>query len=66
LFNLLGGFLSTRLPIIFPSQLQSLFLLSLLIRLAVFGALFLRLPPDEKTGRPIDFLAFSRRLLNNS
>ena len=66
LFSLLGGFLSTRLPTIFAWQLQSLFLLSSLVRLTVFSLLFLTLPRDEGRGRPIDFLQFSRRLLNNT
>ena len=66
LFSLLGGFLATRLPTLFTWQLQSLFLLSSLLRFAVFGLLFLKLPPEEKHGRPIDFLQFSRRLLNNT
>jgi MFS family permease len=66
LFSLLGGFLSTRLPTIFAWQLQSLFFLSSLARLAVFSLLFLTLPKDEARGRPIDFLQFSRRLLNNT
>jgi len=66
LFSLLGGFLSTRLPTIFAWQLQSLFLLSAVLRLAIFGLLFLTLPKEEGRGRPIDFLQFSRRLLNNT
>jgi MFS family permease len=35
LFSLLGGFLSTRLPVIFDFQLQTLFLISCVARLAV-------------------------------
>ncbi len=66
LFSLLGGFLSSRLPTIFAWQLQSLFLVSALVRLAVFGLLFLTLPRDTGRGKPIDFLQFSRRLLNNT
>jgi MFS family permease len=50
--TLLGGFLSTRLPLFFHWQLQSLFLLSALVRLLTFSYFFPRLeeytPPRGK------------------
>jgi uncharacterized membrane protein len=46
-FSLLGGFLSTRLPVIFGWQLQSLFGMSSLMRIIVVLVLF-RLFRDEK------------------
>jgi len=46
-FGLLGGFLSTRLPVIFGWRLQSLFGLSSLMRIIVVLVLF-RLFKDEK------------------
>ena len=46
-FGLLGGFLSTRLPVVFGWQLQSLFGLSSLLRIIVVLVLF-RLFHDEK------------------
>jgi MFS family permease len=50
--TLLGGFLSTRLPFVFAWQLQSLFLLSALVRLVTFSYFFPRLeeyaPPRGK------------------
>jgi MFS family permease len=39
-FGLIGGFLSTRLPVLFSWQLQSLFGLSFLLRMAVVLGLF--------------------------
>jgi MFS family permease len=46
-FSLLGGFFSTRLPVIFAWQLQSLFAMSSLLRIVVVLVLF-RLFKDEK------------------
>jgi len=46
-FGLLGGFLATRLPVLFSYQLRSLFLISGLLRLTVVLALFGRLRRDE-------------------
>jgi hypothetical protein len=40
--TLLGGFLATRLPTLFAWQLQTLFLLSALVRLATFSLFFPR------------------------
>lgn len=39
-FSLMGGFLATRLPVFFGWQLQSLFLLSGILRLGIFAAFF--------------------------
>ncbi len=46
-FSLLGGILSTKLPLLFQWRLHSLFLLSVIMRLLVFVVLFLRFPPLE-------------------
>ena len=66
LFSLLGGFLASRLPMIAVWQLQSLFLLSSLLRFAVFGGLFLNLPHDgnKDASRITDFFQFARRLMD--
>lgn len=47
-FSLAGGFLSTRLPELFGWQLKSLFLLSAILRFAVYGTLFVHFPVIEK------------------
>lgn len=39
-FSLLGGFLSTRLPVLFTYQLQTLFFVSMIARLAVITVFF--------------------------
>jgi MFS family permease len=39
-FSLLGGWLATRLPIVHEWRLQSLFLLSAMLRLGIFVLLF--------------------------
>ncbi len=39
-FSLIGGFLSTRLPVLFSWQLQSLFCVSFIVRLAIVIGLF--------------------------
>jgi MFS family permease len=41
-FSLLGGFLATRIPVFFDWQLQSLFLLSGILRVGIFLGLFWR------------------------
>lgn len=46
-FSLLGGFLSTRLPVLFGWQLHTLFLVSTILRLAVYLLMFLRFPAIE-------------------
>ena len=48
LFSLAGGFLATRLPVIFSWKLQSLFFLSAILRFATFGSLFFRYPHYER------------------
>jgi MFS family permease len=52
-FTLLGGFLATRLPAVFSWPLQTLFLISSVLRLIAYGAFFPRLkqytpPSGEK------------------
>ncbi len=47
LFSLLGGFLATRVPIIFEWRLQTIFLISSMLRLVVFMVFFLKLPHYE-------------------
>jgi len=68
LFSLLGGFLAPRLPAVAGWQLQSLFLLSSLLRFAVFGILFLNLPKDGNNDAPrmTDFFQFARRLMDKA
>ncbi len=46
-FSLLGGYLSTRLPKLFGWELKSLFLLSSVLRFAVYGLLFVRFPVHQ-------------------
>jgi len=45
--SLLGGYLSTRLPALFGWELKSLFLLSSILRFAVYGFFFVRFPVFE-------------------
>lgn len=46
-FSLIGGYLSTRLPVLFHWQLSTLFLLSGTMRLIIFFALYNRFPHFE-------------------
>ncbi|MBN1760136.1 MAG: MFS transporter [Chitinispirillaceae bacterium] len=47
--SMLGGFLATRLPIIFTCRLHSLFLLSSVMRFLIFGLFIVRYPKYETT-----------------
>lgn len=47
IFSLIGGYLATRLPIVFKYRLSSLFLLSSLMRFIIFFFLILRYPKYE-------------------
>ena len=51
LFSILGGILATRLPQFFHFRLQSLFLLSALLRFTVFALFFVRYPHFEPIER---------------
>ena len=51
IFSVTGGFLATRLPVIFRCQLHSLFLLSSLLRFLIFILLIIRYPKYEPAGR---------------
>lgn len=66
-FSIFGGFCATRLPVIAVWRLQTLFLLSSVLRFLVYGAMFFRLPRDgaETGGGEIDFLQISRKLFGN-
>ena len=55
IFSLLGGFLATRIPVIFHWRLHSLFLCSVILRFVVFGLFFTRFPVlESESQRSID------------
>jgi MFS family permease len=57
IFSMIGGHLSQTLPHIFAWQLQSLFLLSAILRFVIFGAFFARFKSYEvEKGKVIDLL----------
>lgn len=57
-FGLLGGFLATRLPVLFDWRLQTLFLLSATMRLIVWATLILKI---RDAAPPIDIKSAVRR-----
>ena len=58
-FSLVGGYLSTRLPTVFAWQLQSLFSVSIVLRLIVVGVLFRNFPKTPVRGeeKPMEQMA---------
>jgi MFS family permease len=64
LFSLLGGYLAPKLPTVFGWHLQTLFCISMLLRLTVFFSFFLKIPRTRTDflEKKADRLLFVRRL----